>query len=55
MDHATQVAKLPREVVTEAVVRAPHEFLLAGRDPDADMRIDGRHCYLSNDGSGVFV
>jgi trimethylamine---corrinoid protein Co-methyltransferase len=55
VDRATRVAKLPREVVTEAVVRAPHEFLLAGRDPDADMRIDGRHCYLSNDGSGVFV
>ena len=29
--------------------------MLAGRDPDADMLIDGKHCYLSNDGSGVFV
>ena len=29
--------------------------MLAGRDPAADMLIDGRHCYLSNDGSGVFV
>ena len=55
VDRATQVAKLPREVVTEAVVRAPHEYVLAGRDPDADMHIDGRHSYLSNDGSGVFV
>jgi trimethylamine---corrinoid protein Co-methyltransferase len=55
VDHSTQVVKLPREVVTEAVVRAPHEYVLAGRDPEADMFIDGRHCYLSNDGSGVFV
>ena len=29
--------------------------MLAGRDPAADMLIDGKHCYLSNDGSGVFV
>ena len=29
--------------------------MLAGRDPACDMLIDGKHSYLSNDGSGVFV
>ena len=55
VDRATQVALLPRKVVMEAVARAPREYTLAGRDADADMLIDGKHCYLSNDGSGVFV
>jgi trimethylamine---corrinoid protein Co-methyltransferase len=55
VDRATQVAQLPKDVVTEALGRAPHEYLLAARDPAADLAIDGRHCYLSNDGSGVFV
>ena len=55
VDRATQIAKLPRAIVMEAVAQAPKEYLLAARDPEADMLIDGGHCYLSNDGSGVFV
>ena len=39
----------------EAVARVPAQYLLAGRDPACDMIIDRAHCYLSNDGSGVFV
>jgi trimethylamine--corrinoid protein Co-methyltransferase len=55
VDRATQVAKLPRAVVMEAVSLVPDSYVLAGRDPACDMLIDGKHCYLSNDGSGVFV
>jgi trimethylamine--corrinoid protein Co-methyltransferase len=55
VDRATRVVRLPRTVVLEAVAEAPSEYLLAGRDPAADLLIDGRHCYLSNDGSGVFM
>jgi trimethylamine--corrinoid protein Co-methyltransferase len=55
VDPATQVAKLPRALIMEAAAKAPREYVLAGRDPAADMLIDGKHCYLSNDGSGVFV
>jgi len=55
VDRATQVVKMPRAVVAEAVAQVPSEYLLAGRDPECDMTIDRAHCYLSNDGSGVFV
>ena len=55
VDRATQIAKLPRAVVMEAVSQVPDSYVLAGRDPACDMLIDGKHCYLSNDGSGVFV
>ena len=46
---------MPPAVVMAAVAGAPKQYVLAGRDPAADMLLDGRHCYLSNDGSGVFV
>ena len=55
VDRQTEVARLPRRVVMEAVGHVPEQYLLAGRDPDCDMVIDRAHCYLSNDGSGVFV
>ena len=55
VDDARQMVRLPRAVVMEALAQAPREYVLAGRDPECDMLIDGKHCYLSNDGSGVFV
>ena len=55
IDRSSEVARLPRKVVMEAVGRVPEQYLLAGRDPDCDMVIDRAHCYLSNDGSGVSV
>ena len=55
VDHARQIVRVPRAVVMDSVARAPKVYSLAGRDPSADMLLDGRHCYLSNDGSGLFV
>jgi trimethylamine--corrinoid protein Co-methyltransferase len=55
VDRVSRMARLPRSVVMEAVSWAPRGYVLAGRDPACDLLIDGRHCYLSNDGSGVFV
>lgn len=55
VDRGSQVARLPREVVAEAVAWAPRGYTLAGRDAAADVLLDGRRCYLSNDASGVFV
>jgi trimethylamine:corrinoid methyltransferase-like protein len=55
VDRATEMVMFPEQVVTEALGRAPREYVLAARDPEADLRIDGKHCYLSNDGSGLSV
>jgi trimethylamine--corrinoid protein Co-methyltransferase len=55
VDRPTAVARMPRAIVAEAVARCPKEYVLAARDPLADVSLDGRHCYLSNDASGVFV
>src|SRR5690606_13466413 len=42
VDRATQIAKLPRAVVMEAVSQVPDSYVLAGRDPACDMLIDGK-------------
>jgi len=55
VDRRSEVVRLPRAIVMEAVARVPEQYVLAGRDPACDLVIDRAHCYLSNDGSGVFV
>ena len=55
IDEGRQVARLPRAVVRAALARAPRGFTLAARDPACDLVLDGRHCYLSNDGCGLYV
>ncbi len=55
VDRLHEVARLPRALVEAALAAAPCEFALCGRDPACDLALDGRHCYLSNDASGVFV
>ena len=55
VDRSRDTARLPRGLVEEALATAPRAFTLCGRDPSCDLPLDGRHCYLSNDASGVFV
>jgi trimethylamine--corrinoid protein Co-methyltransferase len=55
VDRTSQIARLPRGLVEAALASAPSEFILCAREPTCDLLLDGRHCYLSNDASGVFV
>ena len=55
VDRVTQVARMPEGVVRAALQAAPEAPLLAARDPECDLVLDGRSCYLSNDGCGVWV
>jgi trimethylamine--corrinoid protein Co-methyltransferase len=55
VDREARVARLPEEVVRAALQAAPQAPLLAARDPRCDLVLDGRSCYLSNDGCGVWV
>lgn len=55
VDRTAQVARLPEAVVRAALQAAPKAPLLAARNPDCDLVLDGRSCYLSNDGCGVWV
>jgi trimethylamine--corrinoid protein Co-methyltransferase len=53
VDRRAQVVRLPPDLVSEALARAPRSYLLAGRTEDADLRLDGSACYLATDGCGV--
>jgi trimethylamine--corrinoid protein Co-methyltransferase len=55
VDRASQVARLPEQVVRAALQAAPRAPLLAARDARCDIVLDGSACYLSNDGCGVRV
>jgi len=55
VDRASQIARLPEAVVRAALRAAPKVPVLAARDPRCDLVLDGRRCYLSNDGCGVWV
>ncbi len=55
VDRASQVARMPEDVVRAALRMAPDAPLLAARDPHCDIVLDGSACHLSNDGCGVRV
>jgi trimethylamine--corrinoid protein Co-methyltransferase len=55
VDRASRVARLPEGVVRAALKVAPKAPLLAARDPQCDIVLDGSACHLSNDGCGVRV
>jgi trimethylamine---corrinoid protein Co-methyltransferase len=52
VDFETGIAKLPRELVDDALARAPREVLLAARDPEQDVVLDGTRTFLTLDGTG---
>ena len=45
--------RFPAAFVESAVALAPRGYLLAARDPACDLALDGRHGYLSVDGSAA--
>ncbi len=56
VDRDKQIARIPGQVVEEAISHAPAEYTLYAREnPDLDLPLDGRHAYLAVDGTGIEV
>ena len=55
VDRQSQIARIPGQVVVEALAKAPPSYVLCARDPALDLSLDGEHSYLSTDGCGVEV
>ncbi len=55
IDEKTSVVKFPAGLVDSLVSKAPRHFVLAGRDKEFDLPLDGRHCYYTTDGCGITV
>ncbi len=55
IDRETQRVRFPPAVVEAALKHAPAHFTLCARNPELDLPLDGRHGYLSLDGSAPNV
>jgi trimethylamine--corrinoid protein Co-methyltransferase len=55
VDFASQIVRIPPDLVQRAMAAAPRSFVLGGREERLDLVLDGTHSYLSTDGTGVHV
>jgi trimethylamine--corrinoid protein Co-methyltransferase len=53
VDEKTKVAKIPSHLVMESVRKCKRPVRLCARNPKNDFVLDGKHCYLSTDGTGL--
>ena len=55
VDEKTSVVRFPAGLVDSLISKAPRNFVLAGREREFDLPLDGRHCYYTTDGCGITV
>jgi len=55
VDEATSIVKFPSGLTTSLISKVPQTIVLAGRDKELDLPVDGTHCYYTTDGCGVMV
>jgi len=53
VDPASQIVKLPAEVVLSAISCAPRFYVMGARSETHDVNLDGRSTFLATDGCGV--
>lgn len=53
VDEATQIVRIPPELVLEAMSKAPRSYTLNGRAAGTDLLLDGSRSYFCTDGCGV--
>jgi trimethylamine--corrinoid protein Co-methyltransferase len=55
VDMDENMVRIPRDLVEQAMQRAPRSFVLAGREDRFDMLLDGESTYICTAGTGVHV
>ena len=55
VDFDKQIVRIPPHLVEKALSSAPRSFVLAGREPRFDLKLDGKNCYICTAGTGVNV
>jgi trimethylamine--corrinoid protein Co-methyltransferase len=53
VDHATQIVKIPRDLVFKAMATVPRYFQLGARDPSFDFHLQDGATFFTTDGCGV--
>ncbi len=55
VDEKTLIVKLQADLTESLISKIPPKIVLAGRDKEFDLPVDGTHCYYTTDGCGVTV
>ena len=55
VDDTRAVVKFPRNVTESLMKTIPRTFVLAGREKEFDLPVDGTHGYITTDGCGISV
>ncbi|HIH01997.1 TPA: hypothetical protein HA259_08035 [Thermoplasmata archaeon] len=55
VDEGTGVVRFPEGLVESLISSVPENIVLAGREKEYDLPMDGRHCYYTTDGCGITV
>ena len=55
VDEGSDLVRLPRRLVEDALTLAPRSFALAARDPECDLQVGSGYTYGTTDGCGVEV
>lgn len=55
VDETTNIVKFPTDLTRSLISKAPETIVLAGRETEFDLPVDGRHCYYTTDGCGIAV
>jgi len=53
VDEKSQVARIPRDIVTESIRRCQRPVRMCARNPKNDFVLDGEHVYACTDGVGL--
>ena len=55
VDEKTSVVKFSADLTKSLISKVPQNIVLAGREKEFDLPLDGRHCYYTTDGCGIAV
>jgi len=55
VDDRISVVKFPTDLTKSLISKVPQGIVLAGRESEFDLLLDGRHCYYTTDGCGISV
>jgi trimethylamine--corrinoid protein Co-methyltransferase len=55
VDDKENIVKFPVDLTKKLISKVPQNVVLAGREKEFDLPLDGRHCYYTTDGCGISV
>ncbi|HIJ17693.1 MAG TPA: hypothetical protein HA364_07965 [Thermoplasmata archaeon] len=55
VEDGNAIVRFPAGLVDSLISSVPEKILLAGREKEYDLPVDGSHCYYTTDGCGVLV